>query len=270
MNTLLLRLLAHTFQASSMCIGGIFLVLYFSACASYKIYLPHNGDDALQTSILGQKISYHEGIELIDSIKPQSKVRLELAQKYIGGTTLVPLALFLAVQNTGSTPLLFDSSNVQLYFLGKTQPNILNLQDIKQSAYRTITPLDEEKLTSENLDFGAIIQSYHLFIPKPPMPHPQPAFLMVYRGYLGGFYLYDEMIFSARERMRRNIEIDEMRMKQAVIISSLLQKNTLEPQKEPRGGFLVYAPRTLESGWFLLEVYVGKEKHYFIFELLKQ
>lgn len=67
--------------------------------------------------------------------------------------------------------------------------------------------------------------------------------------------------------MRRQIEFDEQRMRCAIILSSMLQRNTLESKSVPRGGFMIYLPSSLQKGQAELKVRVGEDEHIFILNL---
>lgn len=209
----------------------------FTACATYELQVANVS-------------MYHDGVQIADSIKAKSKVRLEVGQTLVGSANVVPLALFISAVNLSTQNVIFDKSNIVLY-----------------QHQKIIAPLNEKELKGQNLDLGYIIESYHLFIPSAPMPSQPMSIPIIYRGYMGGFYIYDEMIFSARERMRRQIELDEQRMRRAIILSSMLQKNTLEPKSAPRGGFMIYSPSSLQKGQAELKVRVGEDEHIFILNL---
>ena len=212
--------------------GGV-----FNACASYTL-------EVANVSL------YNEGVQIVDSFKPKSKVRLEVGQHLVGGVNAVPLALFISALNLSLQNVIFAKEDISLYQNGKP-----------------ITALNDKELKTQNFDFSSIVESYHLFIPSSPMPSRGIPF--IYRGYMGGFYIYDEMQFLARERMITSIELDWQRNNRAVILSSILQKNTLEPKGSPRGGFVIYAPSALQVGKLELEVRVGEERHTFALELKK-
>ena len=65
------------------------------------------------------------------------------------------------------------------------------------------------------------------------------------------------------------MRLDDERAKKALIISSMMQKNTLEPYKAPQGGFVIYAPQKLQKGTLDVYVKVGEEKHRFTLQLSK-
>ncbi len=163
---------------------------------------------------------YNEGVKILDSIQPKSKVRIEVGQGKVGGSSGIPLAIFILAQNLANQPTLFDKTNVRIY-----QNN------------QEIPALSEGELKTDGYDFGSVIESYHLYLPPAPMPDVPVGIPFVYRGYMGGFYVYDYMIISARERMQQQMRLDENRAKRAIILASVLQKNTLEPKGI---GFYVY------------------------------
>lgn len=218
-----------------------FVAIWWSGCATYKLEV-------------GQVSLYHEGVQIVDSNKPQSKVRLEVGQSRVGSSNIIPLALFISARNLSKEAVIFDTSCVQLYQNGKLIP-----------------PLHQDELKTESFDYGYIIESYHLYIP--PQPNIEPYTLgmpFVYGGYMGGFYMYPQMfIISARERMQQQIRLDEQRAKRAIIVSSAMQKNTLEPNGAPRGGFILYAPSKLQAGTLELRVKVGHDEHTFTLQLRK-
>ena len=195
---------------------------------------------------------YNEGVKILDSHKQKSKVRLEIGQGKVGGSSAIPLAIFVLAQNLSTSPVMFDRDNIHIY------------QNNKE-----IIPLSESELKADNYDFGSIIESYHLYVPPAPMPELPVGIPFVYRGYMGGFYVYDYMIISARERMQQQIQLDENRAKRAIIFASVLRKNTLEPNVAPKGGFMLYAPSRLKNGAIKVEVSVGEERHSFDLELRK-
>ena len=195
---------------------------------------------------------YNEGVKILDSHKQKSKVRLEIGQGKVGGSSAIPLAIFVLAQNLSTSPVIFDRDNIHIY------------QNNKE-----IIPLSESELKADNYDFGSIVESYHLYVPSAPMPELPVGIPFIYRGYMGGFYVYDYMIIPARERMQRQIQLDENRAKRAIIFASVLRKNTLEPNVAPKGGFMLYAPSRLKSGAIKVEVSVGEERHSFDLELRK-
>ena len=195
---------------------------------------------------------YNEGVKILDSHKQKSKVRLEIGQGKVGGSSAIPLAIFVLAQNLSTSPVIFDRDNIHIY------------QNNKE-----IIPLSESELKADNYDFGSIVESYHLYVPSAPMPELPVGIPFIYRGYMGGFYVYDYMIISARERMQRQIQLDENRAKRAIIFASVLRKNTLEPNVAPKGGFMLYAPSRLKNGAIKVEVSVGEERHSFDLELRK-
>ncbi len=195
---------------------------------------------------------YNEGVKILDSHKQKSKVRLEIGQGKVGGSSAIPLAIFVLAQNLSTSPVIFDRDNIHIY------------QNNKE-----IIPLSESELKADNYDFGSIVESYHLYVPPAPMPELPVGIPFIYRGYMGGFYVYDYMIISARERMQRQIQLDENRAKRAIIFASVLRKNTLEPNVAPKGGFMLYAPNRLKNGAIKVEVSVGEERHSFDLELRK-
>lgn len=195
---------------------------------------------------------YNEGVKILDSHKQKSKVRLEIGQGKVGGSSAIPLAIFVLAQNLSVAPVIFDRDNIHIY------------QNNKE-----IIPLSESELKADNYDFGSIVESYHLYVPPAPMPELPVGIPFIYRGYMGGFYVYDYMIISARERMQWQIQLDENRAKRAIIFASVLRKNTLEPNAAPKGGFMLYAPSGLKEGVIKVEVSVGEERHSFDLELRK-
>ena len=195
---------------------------------------------------------YNEGVKILDSHKQKSKVRLEIGQGKVGGSSAIPLAIFVLAQNLSTSPVIFDRDNIHIY------------QNNKE-----IIPLSESELKADNYDFGSIVESYHLYVPSAPMPELPVGIPFIYRGYMGGFYVYDYMIISARERMQQQIQLDENRAKRAIIFASVLRKNTLEPNVAPKGGFMLYAPSGLKEGVIKVEVSVGEERHSFDLELRK-
>ena len=195
---------------------------------------------------------YNEGVKILDSHKQKSKVRLEIGQGKVGGSSAIPLAIFVLAQNLSTSPVMFDRDNIHIY------------QNNKE-----IIPLSESGLKADNYDFGSIVESYHLYVPPAPMPELPVGIPFIYRGYMGGFYVYDYMIISARERMQWQIQLDENRAKRAIIFASVLRKNTLEPNAAPKGGFMLYAPSGLKEGVIKVEVSVGEERHSFDLELRK-
>ena len=218
---------------------GFMSMCFFAACASYKL-------EVANVSL------YNEGVQIVDSVKSQSKVRLEVGQQIVGGVNTAPLALFVSALNLSSRNVMFDRESVSLYQNDKL-----------------VATLSDKEVKSANFDFGYIIESYHLFVPPVPVQSQPMGIPLIYRGYFTGFYIYDEMIFSARERMRRQIELDAQQLKRSIIVSSMLQKDTLEPKSPPKGGFILYAPSTLKTGELKLFVRVGEEVHTFILELKK-
>ncbi len=221
-----------------MCI--VCCVCLWKGCATYKLEVE---DVSL----------YHEGVQIIDSIKPKSKVRLEVGQTLVGGSRAIPLALFISAQNLASQKVIFDKDCVQMYQNDKA-----------------LNSLSDNELKSASFDYGFIIESYHLYMPPKSMPENQFVGMpFIYRGYMGGFYIYDYMIISARERLWQQMRLDDERAKKALIISSMMQKNTLEPYKAPQGGFVIYAPQKLQKGTLDVYVKVGEEKHRFTLQLSK-
>lgn len=219
----------------------IICVLYLSACTTYKL-------EVSNVSL------YNEGVQIVDSVKPKSKVRLEVGQKLVGTSSDIPLALFVSAMNLSESAVIFDKHSVSVSQQG-----------------RILRAFTDDELKKSNADFSSIIESYHLYIPPTPVPN-QPVMTGVplfYRGYMGGFYLYNEVYFSARERMRRQIELDDLRMRRAVIVSSALQKNTLQPKAEPRGGFVIYPFSQLKAGELDVRVKVGDDEHYFMLKLIE-
>ena len=216
------------------CVG-----VFVSACASYTL-------EVKNVSL------YNEGVKILDSHKQKSKVRLEIGQGKVGGSSAIPLAIFVLAQNLSTSPVMFDRDNIHIY------------QNNKE-----IIPLSESELKADNYDFGSIVESYHLYVPPAPMPELPVGIPFIYRGYMEGFYVYDYMIISARERMQRQIQLDENRAKRAIIFASVLRKNTLEPNVAPKGGFMLYAPSRLKNGAIKVEVSVGEERHSFDLELRK-
>lgn len=215
------------------------IVALWSGCASYTL-------EAKNVNL------YNEGVKILDSIQPKSKVRIEVGQGKVGGSSGIPLAIFILAQNLANQPTLFDKTNVRIY-----QNN------------QEIPALSEGELKTDGYDFGSVIESYHLYLPPAPMPDVPVGIPFVYRGYMGGFYVYDYMIISARERMQWQIQLDENRAKRAIIFASVLRKNTLEPNAAPKGGFMLYAPNRLKNGAIKVEVSVGEERHSFDLELRK-
>lgn len=215
------------------------IVALWSGCASYTL-------EAKNVNL------YNEGVKILDSIQPKSKVRIEVGQGKVGGSSGIPLAIFVLAQNLSVAPVIFDRDNIHIY------------QNNKE-----IIPLSESELKADNYDFGSIIESYHLYVPPAPMPELPVGIPFIYRGYMGGFYVYDYMIISARERMQWQIQLDENRAKRAIIFASVLRKNTLEPNAAPKGGFMLYAPNRLKNGAIKVEVSVGEERHSFDLELRK-
>ncbi len=213
--------------------------LFLTACATYKVEV-------------GNVSAYHEGVRILDSVKAKSKVRLEIGQNLVGGANRIPLAIFVSALNLSNEAVLFDRDNVSLYQNGKF-----------------LESLSTEELKNESIDYSYIIESYHLYIPTASMPSQPVGIPLIYRGYLAGFYFYDEIIFSARERMRRQIELDEQRMRKAIVLSSILRKNTLEKNGKPSGGFVIYLPSRLRAGEIELQVKVGEDKHNFSLQLTK-
>ncbi len=214
----------------------------FSACATYKL-------EVSNVSL------YNEGVQIVDSIKTKSKVRLEVGQHKVGSASSIPLALFVSAANLSAQSVIFDRNNVLLYQNGKLLPSLSN-----------------EEIKSGSFDYSYIIESYHLYIPPAPVPSQSVVIAspFIYRGYWGGgSYIYNDMVFSARERMQRRIELEEQRAKRAIIISSALQKNTLEPKGMPRGGFVIYSPSVLQVGELDIRVRVGVEEHSFTLEIVK-
>ncbi|MCX2717232.1 hypothetical protein OQH61_05720 [Helicobacter sp. MIT 21-1697] len=220
------------------CIACCFCL--WKGCATYKLEV--------------ENVSlYHEGVQIIDSIKPKSKVRLEVGQSLVGGSSAIPLALFISVQNLDSQNVIFDKDCVQMYQNDKV-----------------INPLSDNELKSTSFNYGFIIESYHLYMPPKPISENQLVGMpFIYRGYMGGFYVYDYAIVSARERLWQQMHLDDERAKKALIISSMMQKNTLLPHKAPQGGFIIYAPEKLQKGVLDIYVRVGEEKHRFALQLSK-
>ena len=175
-----------------------------------------------------------------------------MGQGKVGGSSGIPLAIFVLAQNLANQPTIFDKTNVRIY-----QNN------------QEIPALSEGELKTDSYDFGSVIESYHLYVPPAPMPELPVGIPFIYRGYMGGFYVYDYMIISARERMQWQIQLDENRAKRAIIFASVLRKNTLEPNAAPKGGFMLYAPSGLKEGVIKVEVSVGEERHSFDLELRK-
>lgn len=219
--------------------GLVGIVALWSGCASYTL-------EAKNVSL------YNEGVKILDSIQPKSKVRIEVGQGKVGGSSGIPLAIFVLAQNLANQPTIFDKTNVRIY-----QNN------------QEIPALSEGELKTDSYDFGSVIESYHLYLPPAPMPDVPVGIPFIYRGYMGGFYVYDYMIISARERMQWQIQLDENRAKRAIIFASVLRKNTLEPNVAPKGGFMLYAPSRLKNGAIKVEVSVGEERHSFDLELRK-
>nr|WP_317403644.1 hypothetical protein [uncultured Helicobacter sp.] len=215
------------------------IVALWSGCASYTL-------EAKNVSL------YNEGVKILDSIQPKSKVRIEVGQGKVGGSSGIPLAIFVLAQNLANQPTIFDKTNVRIY-----QNN------------QEIPALSEGELKTDSYDFGSVIESYHLYLPPAPMPDVPVGIPFVYRGYMGGFYVYDYMIISARERMQQQMRLDENRAKRAIILASVLQKNTLEPKGIPKGGFMLYAPSGFKEGLIQVSVSVNGEIHSFELELKK-
>lgn len=219
---------------------GIIYVFVCTACATYKLEV--------------ENVSlYNQGVQIVDSIKPKSKVRLEVGQDILGGLNSIPLALFVSALNLSKEAVIFDRENVTLW------------QEDKK-----LKPLSDGELKNKTFDYGYIVESYHLSIPQlalPPSPNPPVIMPFIYRGYMGGFYLYDEVMLSARDRLYAQIKLDAQRIRRAAVLSNTLAKNTL--QNEPRGGFVIYAPQALRDGRLSLHVMVGDEEHIFTLWLRK-
>ncbi len=215
------------------------IVVLWSGCASYTL-------EVKNVSL------YNEGVKILDSTQPKSKVRIEVGQGKVGGSSGIPLAIFILAQNLANQPTIFDKTNVRIY-----QNN------------QEIPALSEGELKTDSYDFGSVIESYHLYLPPAPMPDVPVGIPFVYRGYMGGFYVYDYVIISARERMQQQMRLDENRAKRAIILASVLQKNTLEPKGIPKGGFMLYAPSGFKEGLIQVSVNVNGEIHSFELELKK-
>lgn len=220
---------------------GVFVsAMLFGGCSAYKLEVS-NVD------------LYNEGVQVLDSAKSASKVRIEVGQKKVKGSSDIPLALFISALNLSAKNVVFDKSNVKLYQKG-----------------RYIEPLDEEAIKSDKYDFDYIIEAYNLYMPSRPIPsYPMIGSPFIYRGYMGGFYMYDYIMISARDRMQAQMRLEERRARQAIIFASLMRKNTLEPKGAPRGGFVLYAPKYLKKGLLELHVRVGDEEHIFDLNITK-
>ena len=225
----------------------LLIALLFAGCASYSIKLNPTLHNPAQSS------HYEDGVLVLTSSMPSSKVRLELAQSKIGGASNTPLALFITAQNRGKSQILFDIEHITL-----------------SQNDTAIAPISEESLKNDAFDMGSIIEAFHLYLPPKPAPEHYVSVPLIYRGF-GGFGVYDYMIISAREQMQRQIKLEEQRAKRAIIFASLLRKNTLLPSTHApfKGGFVLYRARDLKEGSVRLRVIVGSERHDFELKLDK-
>jgi len=67
--------------------------------------------------------------------------------------------------------------------------------------------------------------------------------------------------------MQQHIRLEDERARKAIVVSSSLQKNTL--QDKPKGGFVIFSPKEFKKGQIQLQVRVGEDIHIFALELKK-
>lgn len=230
--------------------------LFLFGCATYNVSLQSAKASTQSTS------HYEDGVLILTSTLPNSKVRLEIAQSKIGGANITPLALFITAQSTltqSKTPVIFDMEHITLSYKERIKDQLVE---------RVIMPMSQESLKNDMFDFGAIIEAFHLYLPPKPVPEHYVGVPLIYRGF-GGFGVYDYMIISAREQMQRQIKLEEQRTKRAIIIASSLRKNTLLPHAPFKGGFVLYDPRDLKPTQMQLHINIGNEIHHFTLEISK-
>lgn len=220
---------------------GIFIVcVLLCGCTTYRVQVPSVS-------------SYQEGVQIIDSAKPHSKVRLEIAQEKLGGANSIPFAFFVSAQNLSAQPVHFDQTCVEASQEGKPL-HILSSNEVKESY----------------LDYGFIVESYHLYVPPRPIVAENVFVPFVYRGYGAGAFFGDYWAISARGSLQQQIQLEDDRMKKAIIVSSYLQKNTLQSSQSPRGGFLLIKPSLIKPGDLEINVRVGQDIHHFVIKILSK
>ncbi|PAF47383.1 hypothetical protein BKH46_04705 [Helicobacter sp. 12S02634-8] len=219
---------------------SILLLLFaITGCASYTI-TPQN------------ITRYDKGVEILDSIKPSSKVQIEISQSHLGGISHPPLVVYVGAQILEGNEVILDTDNISASQNNQPLP-ILTYAQILKSSY----------------DFSDILQDFG--IPTPPSSVSTtniitPIFYYGRGGFLAYNMLFNPFLIDDSQTQQM---IQEQREARKIMATNYLRKTTLSVEIKAKGGFIAIDTKKIHTGTLELKVSLGKDVHRFDINIQK-
>lgn len=192
--------------------------------------------------------SYNNGIQVLTSAKPNSKVQIEVAQRKLKGLDNPPLVIYVGAQILSGGPLNFDTSNISASEGGNVL-SVLSFQAMMKSSY----------------DFEPVLQKFNIATPNSNIVEDGIGPSMFYYGQ-GSFLAYD-MMFGMPFMMMDDVQTQEIMQEERqafkIMAINYLKRSTLKPNGKAKGGFVVIDPKPIKPGTLVVKVNLHNEIHTF-------
>ncbi|WP_121020881.1 hypothetical protein [Helicobacter vulpis] len=200
-------------------------------------------------SITPEQVSrYNNGVQVLTSSQPNSKVQVEVAQKQLKGLDDPPLVLYVGAELTGGSPLDFDSSHISV-----------------SEGQRNLPVLSFKQMLKSSYDFDPVLQKFNIAVPSTPITGDNIPSPMFYYGQ-GAFLAYDMMMgvpFMMMDDAQTQAIMQDERQAFKIMAINYLRKSTLKPNSKARGGFVVVDPKHITAGTLVVRVALNNEVHTF-------
>ncbi|WP_104695156.1 hypothetical protein [Helicobacter salomonis] len=200
-------------------------------------------------SVSPEQVSkYNNGVKVLTSNQPHSKVQVEVAQKKLKGVDNPPLVLYVGAQLTEGEPLEFDSTHVSVTE-GQRELPVLTFSQMLKSSY----------------DFDPVLQKFNIAVPSTPITSDNFASPAFYYGQ-GAFLAYDMMLgtpFMMMDDAQTQAIMQDERQAFKIMAINYLRRSTLKPDGKARGGFIIVDPKHITPGTLLVKVALNDDVHTF-------